>query len=142
MTDDLFEMLEKIREKASNENEKSCISAVITLFKNIDDLEFLNKRAIFVYLREISGLTPKQLSVSMSNLRKHYRDLVKQDDNFVLKDRDHILKDYTPFFVIQSFYKSFVIIYLMNLIRIRMDFGILNCIEWHDWITGGGSNFL
>ena len=45
----------------------------------IGDLDFLNKRAVFVYMREISGLTPKQLSVAMSNVRKHYKEIKKGD---------------------------------------------------------------
>jgi len=77
-------MLQKIRVKVSNENEKVCISAIITLFDNIEQLEFLNKRAVFVYLREISGLNPKQLSVALSSIRKHYREIVKSDDLFIL----------------------------------------------------------
>jgi|TARA_X000001382_G_scaffold111233_1_gene88072 hypothetical protein len=80
----LKEMLQKIRVKVSNENEKVCISAIITLFDNIEELEFLNKRAVFVYLREISGLNPKQLSVALSSIRKHYREIVKSDDLFML----------------------------------------------------------
>tara|TARA_R100000426_G_scaffold46962_1_gene35118 strand:- start:494 stop:1219 length:726 start_codon:yes stop_codon:yes gene_type:complete len=80
----LKSMLQKIRVKVTNENEKVCIAAIITLFDNIEDLEFLNKRAIFVYLREISGLNPKQLSVALSSIRKHYRELVKSDDIFLL----------------------------------------------------------
>tara|TARA_R100000664_G_scaffold32000_1_gene46277 strand:+ start:1035 stop:1829 length:795 start_codon:yes stop_codon:yes gene_type:complete len=71
----LHEMIDKIRSRVTNQNEILCIEAVNTLFKNIDELDFLNKRAIFVYLREISGLNAKQLSVSMSNIRKHYREL-------------------------------------------------------------------
>ena len=77
-------MLGKIKNKVSNENEKVCIAAIITLFDNIEDLEFLNKRAVFVYLREISGLNPKQLSVALSSIRKHYRELIKSDDIFLL----------------------------------------------------------
>jgi len=80
----LKEILGKIKVRVNNENEKLCINSVITLFENIDDLDFLNKRAIFVYLREISGLNPKQLSVSLSSIRKHYRDIVKSDDMFLL----------------------------------------------------------
>ena len=80
----LKDILEKIKSRVSNENEKLCIESVITLFKNIDDLDFLNKRAVFVYLREISGLNPKQLSVSLSSIRKHYRDIIKSDDMFLL----------------------------------------------------------
>ena len=80
----LKEVLMKIRSKPLNENEKLCVDSVITLFQNIEELEFLNKRAVFVYLREISGLNPKQLSSSLSNIRKYYREIVKTDDYFIL----------------------------------------------------------
>lgn len=79
----LFVLLESIKNKVKNDNEKKCIDSIITLFNRIEDLEFLNKRAIFVYLREISGLSPKQLSVSVSNIRRHYKDLVKSNDDFI-----------------------------------------------------------
>ena len=46
--------------------------------------EQINKRAVFVYLRELSGLNAKQLSVAMSNIRKHYKDLVKNNENYHL----------------------------------------------------------
>ena len=71
-----------IEGKVKNTNEKKCISAIKTLFENIDDLELLNKRAIFVYLREISGLSPKQLSVSMSNIRRYYKDILKNNEEY------------------------------------------------------------
>ena len=80
----ISEILLEIQKKVTNQNEIACISAIITLFGKIDDLDFLNKRAVFVYLRELSGLNPKQLSVSMSNIRKLYRDLVKNNSEFVL----------------------------------------------------------
>lgn len=75
----LDEIITKIKKRVSNPNDVACINAVEHLFGHIDDLDFLNKRAIFVYMREISGLTPKQLSVSMSNIRKIYRDIKKSD---------------------------------------------------------------
>lgn len=78
----MFEVLDIISNRIRNENEKLCVHAVTKLFDNIDELEFLNKRAIFVYLREISGLNPKQLSVAMSNVRKHYREIVKNNDEY------------------------------------------------------------
>lgn len=78
----LFEIFELIKNKTKNENEKKCIHAIVHLFKSVDELEFLNKRAIFVYLREISGLNPKQLSVSMSNIRKYWKDVAKTNDNY------------------------------------------------------------
>jgi hypothetical protein len=80
----LMEMLTEISKKLSNSNEIACINAIITLFNKIDDLDFLNKRAIFVYLRELSGLSAKQLSVAMSNIRKHYKEMSKSNHEFML----------------------------------------------------------
>ena len=73
---DIMVLLKEIQRRVSGENEVKCINAVVTVFESIDDLDFLNKRAVFVYVRDISGLTPKQLSVAMSIIRKHYRELV------------------------------------------------------------------
>jgi hypothetical protein len=78
----MFEVLNIIAGKIKNENEKLCVHAVTKLFKDIDSLELLNKRAVFVYLREISGLNPKQLSVAMSSVRKHFREIVKNNDEY------------------------------------------------------------
>jgi len=77
------EMIGKISSKLNNSNEKKCIGAIATLFNKIEELEYLNKRAVFVYLRELSGLNAKQLSVAMSNIRRHYRDISKNDDLFM-----------------------------------------------------------
>lgn len=78
----MFELLGHIKNKAKNENERKTIEAITILFKKVDELELLNKRAIFVYLRDISGLNAKQLSVSMSNIRKYYKDLINTNDSF------------------------------------------------------------
>lgn len=75
----LKEIFKKLKKKVSSPNEISCLDAIMTLFTKIDNLDYLNKRAIFVYLRDISGLTPKQLSVAMSNIRKHYKEIKKGD---------------------------------------------------------------
>ena len=75
-------LLVKIKNRLSNQNEIACVNAIITLFARIEELDFLNKRAVFVYMRELSNLTPKQLSVAMSNIRKHYKEIVKSNDDF------------------------------------------------------------
>ena len=76
----LFELMKTIRKRLNSENEIACMDAIITLFTKIDDLDLLNKRAVFIYMRELSNLNPKQLSVAMSSIRKHYRDLIKDDE--------------------------------------------------------------
>ena len=76
----ILEMVNKVEDVARSENEKLCIYAVKKLFENADDLEFLNKRAVFVYLREMSGLNPKQLTTTISSLKKKYNEIRNSDE--------------------------------------------------------------
>lgn len=77
----IVELLYDIRAKARTENELSCINSIITIFENIDDIDLLNKSAILLYMRELSGLSPKQLTTTMQAIKKHYRRL-KLDPKF------------------------------------------------------------
>jgi len=77
--DSLFSLMREIKSRLNSDNEIACMDAIITLFNKIDDLDLLNKRAVFVYMRDLSNLSPKQLSIAMSTIRKHYRDLSKDD---------------------------------------------------------------
>lgn len=63
-------------ESIKEEKDIKCLSAIKQLYENIDNIEFFNKRAIFVYLREISGLSSTELSSSLSAIRKCYRKYV------------------------------------------------------------------
>ena len=73
----ILEMVTDMKVKISNENEMLCLEAIHTLFSNVDELDLLNKRAVLVYIREISGLDKKQMSKAMSVIRRHYRSMVK-----------------------------------------------------------------
>lgn len=66
-------LLYEIRSKAKSENELACVNSIITIFENIDNLDLLNKSAVLTYMRELSGLSPKQLTTSMQALRKNYK---------------------------------------------------------------------
>ena len=78
--DNMFKMMREIKKRLTGDNELACIDAIITLFEKIEDLDLLNKRAVFVYMRDLSSLNPKQLSTAMSVIRKHYKALVKHDE--------------------------------------------------------------
>lgn len=70
----LQEILAHVTQLASvTENEAVCMKAVNTLFENIEELDFLNKRASMIYLRTITGLSPKQLSIVLSSIKRHYK---------------------------------------------------------------------
>jgi hypothetical protein len=73
----ILEMLKKIKKTLNQQHEQACIDAIITVFEQIDDLDFLNKRAVFVYVKNISNLNQKQMGSAMSVIRKHYRAITK-----------------------------------------------------------------
>ena len=74
-TAEIRQLFLEIRKRVRNEREQKCVDAIIEIFDKVDELDFLNKRAIFVYVREMSGLNSKQLSVCMSSIRNIYRQL-------------------------------------------------------------------
>lgn len=69
----LKEILEIISGMVTTENEVECLKGINMLFGNINELDFLNKRAVMLYLREITSLSPKSLSVVLSAMKKHYK---------------------------------------------------------------------
>ena len=77
---EILSLLEDMKVKLTNENEIKCLHAIETLFSSIEDLELLNKRAVLLYIREISGLDKKHLSKAMSVIRRHYRAMSKSPD--------------------------------------------------------------
>ncbi len=54
------------------ENEKKVLDAVLLLMKNIDDIEIFNKKAIYLYLREITGLNTKQIVSCLNKMRAKF----------------------------------------------------------------------
>tara|TARA_B100000085_G_scaffold218006_1_gene202601 strand:+ start:6945 stop:7652 length:708 start_codon:yes stop_codon:yes gene_type:complete len=54
-------------------NEKAVLDAVRVLLHNIEDIEIFNKKAIYLYLRELTGLNTKQVVNNLNKLREKYR---------------------------------------------------------------------
>jgi hypothetical protein len=71
----------ELEKKAKTENEKLCLFAIKQVVNNLENIDILNKRAVLLYLREISGLSAKQLSSVLSSLKKHYKDIRKIKEN-------------------------------------------------------------
>ena len=63
------------------ENEKCVLNAVLTLMDNIDQIEIFNKKAIYLYLREITGLNTKQIVSCLNKMRSRYRTFKSKWDN-------------------------------------------------------------
>ncbi len=82
MKSEILSLLDDMKVKLTNENELKCLHAIETLFSSIDELELLNKRAVLLYIREISGLDKKYLSKAMSVIRRHYRAMSSNPDKY------------------------------------------------------------
>ena len=60
------------------ENDLRVYKAITILFESKEDIEIFNKKAIYLYLREITGLNTKQVVNSLKKFRKKYSNF-KQD---------------------------------------------------------------
>lgn len=81
--DYLVKLVAAIEDKTKTDNEKMVVNAIKVLIGNLEDVDLLSKRAILLYVRELTTLSSKQLSIVLSSLKRHYRD-VKNSDDFSL----------------------------------------------------------
>ncbi len=62
------------------ENEQKVLDAVLTLLENIDQIEIFNKKAIYLYMREITGLNTKQIVSCLNKMRTRYHNFKRKWD--------------------------------------------------------------
>ena len=62
-------------------NDLRVLHAIKNILENPDDVEILNKKAIFLYLRELTGLNTKQIATSLKKYREKYRYFKKDWDD-------------------------------------------------------------
>lgn len=69
----LLEQVDKWDTGNLKSNEKAVLEAVKVLLHNIEDIDIFNKKAIYLYLRELTGLNTKQVVNNLNKLREKYR---------------------------------------------------------------------
>ncbi len=62
-------------------NEKKILDAICILLENPDEIEIFNKKAIYLYMREITGLNTKQVVNSLNKIRQKYKQFKKEWDD-------------------------------------------------------------
>lgn len=77
----LFKEIDKWNDMQLKENERKVLAAIQDLFNNIEQIQIFNKKAIYLYLREITGLNTKQIVASLSVIRKVYFDFREKWDS-------------------------------------------------------------
>ena len=58
-------------------NEKKVLEAIKILLQSSDKIEIFNKKAVYLYLRELTGLNTKQVVNSLNKMRTRYRRFKK-----------------------------------------------------------------
>lgn len=61
-----------------NDNERKVYEAIRVLLNSVDDIEIFNKKAVYLYLRELTGMNTKQIVTQLNKFRKKYH-LFKTD---------------------------------------------------------------
>ena len=62
------------------DNEKKVVEAIKILLDSIDDIEIFNKKAIYLYIRELTGLNTKQIVNNLNKVRRRYREFKRNWD--------------------------------------------------------------
>ena len=70
----LFKEMDGWEKLKLKENEKKVLDAIRILFDSIDEIEIFNKKAIYLYMREITGLNTKQIVNNLNRIRERYRN--------------------------------------------------------------------
>lgn len=71
-------------ESQMKENDIKVYKAIMILFESKEDIDIFNKKAIYLYLREITGLNTKQIVNSLKKFRKKYAMFRQEWENGIL----------------------------------------------------------
>jgi len=74
----LFEEIKGWENLKLKDNERKVLEAIKILFDSVDEIEIFNKKAIYLYMREITGLNTKQIVNNLNRIRKKYRNFKKE----------------------------------------------------------------
>jgi DNA-directed RNA polymerase specialized sigma subunit len=64
--------METWRVDFSKEKEKKVYDAVMILFESVEEIQIFNKKAIYLYLREITGMNTKQIVTQLNKMKDRY----------------------------------------------------------------------
>ena len=70
----MLAMMDELRQEALTENEILCIDSISSLFEKVDGLDMLNKAAVTLYLKELTGLSSKQLTAALQTVKRRYKE--------------------------------------------------------------------
>ena len=69
----LYEEINSWNSNSMKTNEEKVYKAVMVLFESTNDIEIFNKKAIYLYIRELTGLNTKQVVNNLNKMRSRYK---------------------------------------------------------------------
>ena len=63
------------------DNERKVYEAVKVVLEAREEIQIFNKKAIYLYLRELTGMNTKQIVSQLNKMRKRYRDFKREWDD-------------------------------------------------------------
>ena len=77
----LMSEIEGWKKNKMKENERKVLEAVSIILESSENIEIFNKKAIYLYMREITGLKTKQIVLNLNKFRERYRVFAKKWNN-------------------------------------------------------------
>ena len=81
----LLKEIDSSKDLNLKENERKVLNAVEILLTSIEEIDIFNKKAIYLYMREITGLNTKQIVSNLNRLRERFRTFKKKWNNGEVK---------------------------------------------------------
>lgn len=63
------------KNKFVKNQEKQVVEALIVLFENAENIDIYKKKALYFYIREITGLNSKQIAINLNKIKKKFKHL-------------------------------------------------------------------
>lgn len=73
----LWKEMEEWKKMDLKGNEKKVLNAISILLENPDGIEIFNKKAVYLYIREITDLNTKQVVNNLNRIRSRYKNFKK-----------------------------------------------------------------
>lgn len=67
------ELIDWQNEEEMKINERKVLQAIMVLMQNPNKIEIFNKKAVYLYIREMTGLNTKQVASNLASLKQRYK---------------------------------------------------------------------
>jgi hypothetical protein len=71
---EFYKAMDSWRDRLKKPNERRVLEAIIFIMKNSEMVTIYNKKAVYIFLRDLTGLTTKQIVVNLKKIKALYNE--------------------------------------------------------------------